>query len=100
MSARETEYKFKVPIIDNNEWEPDMDFYIDIYDVNTGKRLSGDDTRCTITILDEDFPGQLGFDLSEIRVTRDQAKVDIKIVRNHGSDGEISCMVQTKPLTE
>lgn len=48
-----------------------MDFYIDIYDVNTGKRLSGDDTRCTITILDEDFPGQLGFDLSEIRVTRD-----------------------------
>tara|TARA_B110000285_G_scaffold231556_1_gene300533 strand:+ start:1605 stop:1898 length:294 start_codon:yes stop_codon:yes gene_type:complete len=41
-----------VPIVDNNEWEPDLDFLVELYDINTGKRLSGDDTQTRVTILD------------------------------------------------
>ena len=59
-----------MPIIDNNEWNPDLEFYIDLYDISSGKRLPGDDTRCSVTILDEDFPGQLGFEMTEVRVSR------------------------------
>jgi len=70
MKANETEIKFEVPIVDDEEWEPDLDFAIELYDPNTEEevRLVGDDTRCTVTILDEDFPGTLGFEMTDVTV--------------------------------
>ena len=41
-------------IVDDLEYEPDEDFYIELFDPNTNKRLIGDDTRATVTILDEE----------------------------------------------
>lgn len=64
------------------------------------ERLNGDDTRCKVTILDEDFPGSLGFELTDIRVTKNSEKVDVTIVRLEGADGTISCMIRTEPLSE
>lgn len=75
-----------------------MDFFIELYDTKTGERLFGDDTQCQITILDEDFPGKLGFEVTEILASRTQDKVDIIIKRFEGTDGKISCMVRTEPL--
>lgn len=75
-----------------------MDFYIELYDTKTGEKLFGDDTQCQITILDEDFPGKLGFEVTEILASRTQDKVDIIIKRFEGTDGKISCMVRTEPL--
>lgn len=60
----DTEQKVQVEIIDNNEWEPDLDFIVELYDKETGKRLEGDDTRCRVTILDEDSPGIIGFEIT------------------------------------
>jgi solute carrier family 8 (sodium/calcium exchanger) len=99
MKARDTELKVEIKIIDNNEWEPDMDFYIEIYDIEKEDqpRLSGEDTRTTVTILDEDFPGTLGFKVTNIRVQKEQDKVEIVLVRTNGSDGAISCMIKTMP---
>jgi len=53
-----------------------------------------------VTILDEDFPGQIGFETTDVRVSHKQEKVEIKIVRNQGADGNISCMYETEPLHE
>jgi hypothetical protein len=70
------EMKIQIPIVDDEEWEPDLDFYVELYDPNVldtkGKpqRLAGDDTKCKVTILDEDFPGTLGFELTDIRVSK------------------------------
>lgn len=47
-----------------------MDFYVELYDVDSGQRLSGDNTKTRVTILDEDFPGILGFRLTDIRVNK------------------------------
>jgi hypothetical protein len=47
------EYKFDIKIIDDDSLEPDEDFYIEIYDPNTKKRLIGEDTLTTITIVDD-----------------------------------------------
>lgn len=33
-----------VDIIDDNEWEPDLDFLVELYDIGSGKRFTGDDT--------------------------------------------------------
>lgn len=98
MKKRDQEKLVEVTIHDNQDWQPDMDFYIELYDAKTQARLFGDDTETRITILDEDFPGKLGFEVTEIEASRSQDKVDIVIKRFEGTDGKISCMVRTEPL--
>ena len=102
MQASENEFKFEIPIVDDEEWEPDLDFAVELYDPNTeeSERLQGDDTRCIITILDEDFPGTLGFENTEVTVSKDAEKVEIVVTRSDGSDGTISCMIKTDAITE
>ena len=58
--------------------------------------MHGDDTECKVTILDEDFPGKLGFDQTEITASRNQDKIDIVIKRIDGTDGIISCLLRTE----
>ena len=36
----------------------------------TKERLWGDDTKAKVTILDEDFPGKLGFDATDLSVSK------------------------------
>lgn len=52
-----------MPLIDNDQWEPDLDFLVELYDVDhpSARRLRGDDTMSRVTILDEDTPGSFGF---------------------------------------
>lgn len=61
--------------------------------------LPGDDTRTKVTILDEDFPGTIGFANTDIRVQKSETEVEIDIERVDGSDGTIGCMISTEPLT-
>lgn len=75
-----------------------MDFYIELFDPKNGERYYGDDTQCKVTILDEDFPGKLGFEATNIVASRTQDKVDIIVKRVEGTDGTISCMIRTEPL--
>jgi len=107
LKKRETELKVHIPIVDDDEWEPDLDFYIELFDPNqinseTGvpERLKGDDTRCKVTILDEDFPGSLGFEVTDVRVPKNAQKVDVTIMRMEGADGTISCYIRTETLSE
>ena len=46
MDQNEVEKVFEIPIVDNEQWEPDLDFLVEIYDCETSKqeRLIGDDT--------------------------------------------------------
>jgi hypothetical protein len=74
IDKKTTETKIYIPIKDDSEWEPDLDFYVELFDPQIvgddgkPKKLEGDDTLCKVTILDEDFPGTLGFEATEIRV--------------------------------
>jgi hypothetical protein len=92
--------------VNDEDWQPDLDFIVELFDPrnldenNNGIRLQGDDTKCKVTILDEDFPGTLGFEATTITCNRKDRKVDIKIVRSEGADGTISCMIKTEPLAE
>ena len=88
----------KVPVIDDQDWNPDLDFYVELFDTETGERLPGVDTRCQVTILDEDFPGVIGFADTEIRVGKTAKEVTVKIDRFDGSAGEITCLVSTEEL--
>jgi len=32
MRKQEKEYKISIPIVDDEEWEPDLDFFVELYD--------------------------------------------------------------------
>ena len=53
-----------------------------------------------VTILDEDFPGTIGFAATEIKILNSQKEVEIEITRENGSDGIIECKIHTEPLTK
>jgi hypothetical protein len=48
-------------IKDDEDWEPDEDFYMQLYNADTGDELEGKDTKTRITIIDDDKPGQIYF---------------------------------------
>lgn len=100
MKANEPERLIKIEIIDDLAWEPDEDFVIELLDEVSQRRLDGDDTQCTVTIIDEDKPGSLGFSEAVIDVRRVDQVVYVKVERTNGSDGEISCLVTTKANVE
>ena len=106
MKKREVEHTIYIPIIDDDEWEPDLDFFVELYDPNklnadgVPERMMGDDTRCKVTILDEDFPGSLGFEMTDVRVHKGRNRVEVNILRMEGADGTISCMIRTEPLSD
>lgn len=80
-----------------------MDFNVELYDPSSpdGKmsRLYGNDTATKITILDEDFPGTLKFEDTQISVVQGKTHVNLKILREAGSDGIIHCFVKSGPET-
>ena len=106
MKKRDAELKIYIPIVNDEEWNPDMDFFIELYDP-AGTEENGEppkyfgmDTKCKVTILDEDFPGSLGFDITDVRVSKGSKKVELTVVRQDGADGTIHCMIGTEALSE
>jgi hypothetical protein len=73
-----------------------------LYDPNQNNlpKYDGDDTITKITILDEDFPGTLCFNQTSVVVNKKQQSVQVKILREGGSDGKVSCLVKTEQLNE
>lgn len=88
----ENEKKVRVQIIDDEGWEPDEDFYLELYEPgNANKtRLKGEDTRTTVTIIDDDKPGIISFaSKTSLKVIASEEYAVIKVVRQNGSDGVV-----------
>lgn len=99
--ANENIKVIKVGIINDEEWNPDLDFFVVLFDptVHGGNdELKGSDTKTKVTILDEDFPGIISFTETEVRVGKEDKYVELKIERIDGSDGKINCKVKTESL--
>jgi hypothetical protein len=84
-----------IKIIDDHGWEPDEDFYVELYDLNTGLKLSGRDTECRITILDDDEPGQIAFANPNVRHAATFSECVVVVKRIHSADGEVSVKYKT-----
>lgn len=95
MRAGEKETQIQIKVIDDNIWEPDKDFYVEICESKAGDRLIGDDTMCTVTILDEDQPGMIGFDAKVMQVRAKDKFAFVKVTRTDGADGDIKCRIRT-----
>lgn len=90
---------FDVEIKDDDNWEPDEDFFVQLHDVNTNKELTGQDTRTRVTIIDDDKPGQICFqDSKGIKVAPTDEYCEIVIIRKNGSDGIVTVDYKTIEL--
>ena len=82
------EAEVSVKIIDDEGWEPDEDFYVECYDLATGQRLPGEDTRTRVTILDDDKPGMLVFEEKKAqRHPVNEKECWVTVNRVQGTDG-------------
>lgn len=85
-----------VEIKDDDEWEPDEDFYVELYDLETKTRLVGEDTRTRVTILDDDKPGMLVFDEKKsLRHPANESECTVVVNRVQGTDGIITVKYKT-----
>lgn len=51
----------EIKIIDDDNWEPDKDFFIQLLHPDLDEQLNGQDTRTRVTIIDDDKPGHIYF---------------------------------------
>lgn len=94
----------QIPIVDDEAWNPDLEFEIILYDLTNldsskgSDRLPGGDTLCKVTILDEDFPGTIEFVKTDVSVAKKAKYIDVEIQRIDGSDGTIHCQIETEVM--
>ena len=96
MKAHEKERNIRINIVDDDQWEPDKDFKVQLLDEVHQEVLEGADTECVVTILDEDRPGNIGFKERFVTVRRKEEVAYIEVERIDGSDGAISCLASTE----
>lgn len=89
-----------IKVIDDEQWEPDKEFKVELYDAKTGETLDQKDTKCTVLILDDDKPGFLSFGSKKTNVKHiaTDSTCNITVKRTKGSDGKISCKYRTIQL--
>ena len=88
-------------IRDDDNWEPDEDFYVQLYNPNTMEELQGQDTRSRVTIIDDDKPGQICFEETKaIKAIASDKIAEIVITRKNGSDGEVKVDYETIQLDQ
>ena len=80
-----------VKILDDDDWEPDEDFFVQLYDPATLEELIGKDTKTRVTIIDDDKPGQIYFEEQKgIKALASEPTCDVVILRKNGSDGVVT----------
>lgn len=95
MEPGQKELTLQVKIVNDDNLEPDEDFYIEIYNLETGERYKGEDTRTTITILDEDRPGIFSFEKITARVRSKDEKIRLRVLRLDGCDDDVRIKYKT-----
>lgn len=88
----------KVIINDDDNWEPDEDFFVQLYNPVGGLELVGKDTRTRVTIIDDDKPGQICFEEQKqiiILAGKEKVECEVKILRKNGADGVVTVDYET-----
>jgi solute carrier family 8 (sodium/calcium exchanger) len=96
----DAEKYIEVVINDDDSWEPDEDFHVQLYE-DTGENgelieLKGKDTNTRVTIIDDDKPGQIYFEATKnIKAVASEGFVEVKLLRKNGGDGRVTVDYQT-----
>lgn len=88
-----------VKIIDDVEWEEDEVFYVEL-ELASGTTpdvaVLGQIPRTTVTIINDDEPGQLAFEQQQCKVKESSRYAEVLVQRHHGSSGTVGCKYRTE----
>ncbi|XP_075224296.1 sodium/calcium exchanger Calx-like isoform X1 [Lycorma delicatula] len=87
-----------VEIVNDNKWEPNEEFFLRLSLVHgeANKNVAlGRITIMEVTIIDDDDPGIISFDKRGLMVKESAGFVSVPVVRNRGSDGEVTVKYKT-----
>lgn len=91
-TANETEQIIKIEIVDDNEYEPDENFFVRLYIREQGtKHKCGSVSVTEVTIINDDDPGEVGFSDSKFMVAENCGEYKLQVTRKNGSDGAVLC---------
>jgi hypothetical protein len=90
------QFEVEIQIIDGQEAEPDEEFYIELYEIDTKERLAGLDTKTTVTIIDDDRPAVLCFkNKGMIQHLASDTHTRIPVQRLYSSEEKVTCQYKT-----
>merc|ERR1711957_197867 len=90
----------RIKIMDDEEWEGHEEFYVELYEpasANGGKCVLGPNSRTQVSVIDDDDPGMVAFEKEAVTAEEhaDDFVLRVRVLRNYGSKGEISCRYHT-----
>jgi len=92
-AAGEMEKTISIDIVNDNQWEPDETFFIDLRDPTTPNGQPNginDKFKSTeVTILNDDSAGTLAFAFSDLMVKESEGHLELQVQRKNGCDGDI-----------
>jgi solute carrier family 8 (sodium/calcium exchanger) len=83
-----------VKLVDDDEHEPDKEFYVDIYDPqgpDGAKCRLGEFAVAEVTIIDDDEPGVFQFTEDDFHVQEGDSKGTVWVMRKDGCSANVSC---------
>ncbi|UYV61020.1 hypothetical protein LAZ67_1003136 [Cordylochernes scorpioides] len=95
--ANQVEKRFKVEIVNDNQWEPDETFFLKmtIPEENVTDTALGRTCIMEITILNDDEPGFLQFKRRGLLVRESIGTAAVPVIRKQGADGVVSAKWRT-----
>merc|ERR1711962_1070387 len=98
----ETEKEIGVTIVDDNQWEPDEEFFLKLTMLQghgNGEVKLGRTSIMEITILNDDDPGSFQFEKRGHLVKESCGEAVLSVIRENGADGDISVKWRTVDKT-
>lgn len=95
---KETEKEISIAIIDDNQWEPDEEFFVKLQIVarEDGEIIKlGRTSIMEITILNDDDPGTFLFEKRGHLVKESVGEAHLSVVRQNGADGDVEIKWRT-----
>lgn len=98
----ETEKEIGITIVDDNQWEPDEEFFLKLSLLSTGQSKDvklGRTSIMEITILNDDEPGTFQFEKRGHLVKESCGNAVISVIRQNGADGDVTIKWRTVDKT-
>ncbi|CDW75956.1 na ca-exchange isoform a [Stylonychia lemnae] len=94
------EYKLDVKIVDDDEYEPEEEFFIELFDPDTNKRLIGEDTITKIVIVDDAKDPIIGFKQVSQKIHPRERYVSVKVTRMGDTNSKASVFYYTDEIKD